>query len=78
MKSAYSGLPNHHCVKSVTDGLFVSHDMFIYYLNQMGIMHKMAVSKVNGSWYGQVMTVILLACKEMVTRMKKLLILMVP
>ena len=33
MKSASSVLPCCHCIESVTNGHFVSHDLFIYYLN---------------------------------------------
>ena len=32
-----------HRVKSVTDDHFVSYDLFIYYLNRMGVTSKMAI-----------------------------------
>ena len=63
-------------LKSVIDGHFVLHDLFIYYLNWMGMMSKVVVRKVDRSYYGQVMAIFLLACKEMATRMKKLLVLL--
>ena len=49
MKSASSVLSCRHCIKSVTDGHFVSCDLFMYYLNQMGVTSKMAVKKVDRS-----------------------------
>ena len=49
MKSASSILPCCHCVKSVTDGHFVSCDLFTYYLNWTEVTSKMAVSKVDRS-----------------------------
>ena len=45
MKLAFSVLPCCHCVKSVTDGHFISRDLFIYYLNPMGVMSKVTVRK---------------------------------
>ena len=45
MKLASSVLIHRHKVKSVTDSQFVSHDLFIYYLNQMGVTSKMSVRK---------------------------------
>ena len=32
-----------HCIKSVTDSHFVSHGLFIYYLNWMGMTSEIAV-----------------------------------
>ena len=45
MNSVSSVLPYHHHVKSVSDGHFVSRDLFIDYLNLMGVISKMAVRK---------------------------------
>ena len=78
MKWASSALLYCHCIKSVTDGYYVLCDLFVYYINWMGMMSKMVVSKVDMSYCGQVMATFLLACKEMATRMKKFLIWMVP
>ena len=68
IKLASFVLTCHQCVKSVTNGHFVSHDLFMYYLNPLGKTSQMAVKKL----------IVLLASKEMATRTKKLLIWMVP
>ena len=78
MKSTFSVSPCCQCVKSVTNSQFVSHDLFICWLNRMSVTSKMQLEKVDRNWYGQVMAVFLLACKEMVTRIEKLLIWMFP
>ena len=43
MKLAFSVLPCCHCVKSLTDDHFISHDLFIYYVNPTGVMSKVTV-----------------------------------
>ena len=78
MKSVSSILPCRQYVQSVTNSHFVSHDLFIYYLNCTGMTSKMAITKVDKSQYSQVMAIFLLACKVMACRMKKHLIWMVP
>ena len=45
MKLVSSVLPCYHCAKSVTNGHFVSRDLFIYYLTQTGMTGKMVVTK---------------------------------
>ena len=45
IKLVFSVLPCHQCIKSLTDGHFVSRDLFIYCLNQMGMMSEMAIRK---------------------------------
>ena len=45
MKLAFSVLPCCHCVKSLTDGHFISHHLFIYYLNLTSVMSKVTVRK---------------------------------
>ena len=47
IKSMSSVLLNRQWVKFVTDNHFISCDLFIYYLNQTGMMSKMEVSN---SW----------------------------
>ena len=50
IKSASSVLLCHQCVQSVTNSHCVSHDLFIYYLNWMGVTSEMAVGKVDKSY----------------------------
>ena len=68
MKLASFVLTCHQCIKSVTNGHFVSRDLFMYYLNPIGMTSHMAAKKL----------IVLLASKEMATRTEKLLIWMVP
>ena len=42
-------LPCCHRMKSVTDGHLVPHDLFIYYLNEMGVKSKMVVKMLIGA-----------------------------
>ena len=73
INSASSVLPCRQHTKSVT-GHFVSHDLFIYSLNQMGVTSKTAFSK---SWYKLVWLSyghFLLACREIVNGILKKLI----
>ena len=50
MKLTFSVLPCCHHVKSVTNGHFISCDLFIYYLNLTGVMSKVTVRKVDRSY----------------------------
>ena len=50
MKSASSVLLYRHCVQSVTNGHFVSSDLFVHYLNWMDAMSKMAVNVTWGTF----------------------------
>ena len=59
---------------TITGGHFVICDNFVPSRHTLGLNGIYFKFQVHNRWYGQVMAFILLACKEMVTRLKELLV----